>query len=600
MSSSPRVLTAGLFLLAAIVVPPPVSGQQVIRGGLPPGGQAGGPPAGPGGATQGGPPRDARSPAQTGTGVIRGRVLAADTGRPLRRARINVTAPELGPQPVNTSTGADGRYEIKELPAGRYTVNVNRSGYLRLSYGQRRPFEQGKPLQIADKQVVENIDFALPRMSLITGRMFDETGDPISGVRIFAMRSVYFEGLRRMVPVAGGFNALTDDAGQYRILGLAPGTYFVMADMRETWNVTEGGVEQVLGYTPTYFPGTTNIEDARRITVGLGQEANNNDFALIPGRAANVSGTATDSRGRPLSGRPVGVGQQWRGPGFGMMMMGSDSAQTAADGTFRIKNLAPGEYTLRVQGTTEINGASVEESVSVPVVVSGVDLDNVALTSSAGWSIQGQIVSESGQPLTVPRERIRVIARPATGNRAFGSPPPGGLAFGADNGRIKEDWTFLAGAQGAVRLRATAPDSVAVKAIFQEGRDVTDNVFELRSGEILSGIQIVLSTRVTSVRGQLTDDKGAPLADGTILVFSNDAERWAEDSRFVRAARPDQQGQYEIRGLPAGDYLAIAVDYVEEGSWNDPDYLESLRRFAQRLTLNDGVAQTIALKLVMP
>ena len=112
MSSSPRVLTAGLFLLAAIVVPPPVNAQQAIQGGT------GGP---------GMPPRDARSPAQTGTGVIRGRVLAADTGRPLRRARINVTAPELGPQPVNTSTGADGRYEIRDLPAGRYTVSVSRS-----------------------------------------------------------------------------------------------------------------------------------------------------------------------------------------------------------------------------------------------------------------------------------------------------------------------------------------------------------------------------------------------------------------------------------------------------------------------------------------
>lgn len=200
-------------------------------------------------------------------------LLAADTKRPLRRARIQVSAPELGGENRTTSTNADGRYEIKDLPAGHYTVTVNRSGYLRLSYGQRRPFEQGKPLQVADKQVVENVDFTLPRMSLITGRLVDEAGEAISGVRVFAMRTVYFEGRRRLVPVGGG--TATDDAGQYRLLGLMPGSYFVLADLRETWTVTEGGLDRVMGYAPTYFPGTTSISDARRVTVGTGEEASN-------------------------------------------------------------------------------------------------------------------------------------------------------------------------------------------------------------------------------------------------------------------------------------------------------------------------------------
>jgi hypothetical protein len=74
------------------------------------------------GVQQGGPPRDApRAPAQIGTAVIRGRVFAADTGRPLRRANVSVNAPELGSEPRQTSTGIDGRYEIKEksIPTSR-------------------------------------------------------------------------------------------------------------------------------------------------------------------------------------------------------------------------------------------------------------------------------------------------------------------------------------------------------------------------------------------------------------------------------------------------------------------------------------------------
>src|SRR5882672_2434160 len=202
---SPVILVTSAAFLA---VPSFAAAQDVINQQI----QSGQTPRGPG---PGGPPRDARLPAQTGTAVVRGHVVAADTGKPLRRARIMLQAPELGGENRTTSTNAEGKFELKDLPAARYNIVVSRSGYLQLRYGQRRPFEAGKLLQVSDKQRVDNVDFALPRMSLITGRLFDETGDPISGVRVFAMRSVYFEGKRRLVPAANGPLALTDDAGQY-------------------------------------------------------------------------------------------------------------------------------------------------------------------------------------------------------------------------------------------------------------------------------------------------------------------------------------------------------------------------------------------------
>ena len=586
-----------------------VSAQQIFQGGPPEGGPPaagpfqGGPP--PGGPQRGAPPRDARTPAQTGTAVVRGRVFAADTGRPLRRARILLTAPELGSENRATSTGADGRYEVKDLPAGRYTVAVNRSGYLRLSYGQRRPFELGKPLQVADRQVVENVDFSLPRMSIITGRVFDETGDPISGVRVFAMRSTFFEGRRRLVPVAGGPISLSDDAGQYRILGLPPGSYYVMADLRETWPVTEGGVTQVMGYAQTYFPGTSSLTDARRVTVGLGQEMSNTALALVPGRAASLSGTAFDSQGHPLVGRAVALMQEFRGPGFGMFgIMGN--ATVAADGTFRLKDLAPGEYKLNVRATTEIGGASVPESASAPIAIAGADIDSISLTTTAGWSIAGRVVTETGEVPSVARERIRLMGSPLNSDSVAGpsGPPPPGAPGGqgnVDSGRIRDDWTFMVtGLFGPARLRAQLPDGWMLKAIMRDGLDVTDAVLEMKGSDTLAGLDVVVTNRVASISGVLTDEKGAPATDGTIIVFSADAEKWTEDSRFVRSARPDQKGTYEVRGLPPADYLAVAVNYVEEGMWNDPEYLESIRRYGQKFAISEGGTQSVALRLVAP
>jgi hypothetical protein len=82
-------------------------------------------------------------------------------------------------------------------------------------------------------------------------------------------------------------------------------------------------------------------------------------------------------------------------------------------------------------------------------------------------------------------------------------------------------------------------------------------------------------------------------------VFPSDANKWFENSKTIRAARPDQQGRWQAKGLPAGDYLAIALDYVEDGAWNDPEYLETLRRDAQTIALADGGSETVALKVIV-
>ena len=63
------------------------------------------------------PPRDSR-PDKKGTAIIRGRVTSADSGRPLRRVQIRVSAAELT-ESRTVSTNSQGRYELRDLPAGR-------------------------------------------------------------------------------------------------------------------------------------------------------------------------------------------------------------------------------------------------------------------------------------------------------------------------------------------------------------------------------------------------------------------------------------------------------------------------------------------------
>ena len=538
------------------------------------------------------PPRDVQ-PAQTGTGVISGRILAADTGRPLRRAQIRLTAPELGREPRTTSTDADGRYEFTDLPAGRYTVSVSRSGYLRLQYGQHRPGEQGKPLQVLDRQTIVDVDFALPRMSVISGRVTDELGEPIAGVVIYALRRTYFDGRMRLATASEGPLKQTDDDGEYRISGLPPGTYVIVAKTMDKWTISESGRETTMAYSPTYYPGATHVADATKITLGIGKETSNADFSLIPGRAATLSGTAFDSSGRPL--KTAFLTEEMRGPGSSSFRL-SGNTTVAADGTFKLSNVAPGEYKL--MGTSgAVESDKPPQAVAQPIVVDGTDIDNLALVASAGWSITGKVTTENGAVPAIQRDRIRIVetlenidADPARNNTAFTN---------ATSGQVKDDWTFtVTNIFGRGRLGATLPEGWVVKAVLHNGRDITHTPIDMKSGEQLSGVQVIVTDRVATLTGELTDDNGAPLADGTIIVFAADSTRWYEGSRFVRAGRPDQKGRYQIKDLLPGDYFVVAVDYVEQGWWNDAEYLESLRSRAQKLTVGDGESQTIALKVV--
>ena len=128
-------------------------------------------------------------------GVIRGRITSLDTGKPLRRAQVRLASEnEFLGTPRTASTSTDGRYEFRDVPPGRYTLRVERSGYLALTYGQRRPGEQGRPLEIAEKEVADKVDFALPRMSVISGRVLDDLGEPIAGVTVWVLQTRYLPG----------------------------------------------------------------------------------------------------------------------------------------------------------------------------------------------------------------------------------------------------------------------------------------------------------------------------------------------------------------------------------------------------------------------
>jgi hypothetical protein len=180
--------------------------------------------------------------------------------------------------------------------------------------------------------------------------------------------------------------------------------------------------------------------------------------------------------------------------------------------------------------------------------------------------LNGTIVTDTGEPLpAATATRMHVVARPLSSDNLAMGP---GIGVAADNGRVTDNATFnLSGLVGPTTLRLNIPDGWVVQSIQFDGRDVTDAAIEGRSGDVLTGVQIVVTNKVNVVAGSITDAKGAATSDGTVLVFADDAQKWMEDSRFVQSARPDQ----------------------------------SIRRYAQRVKLAEAAgSQSVALRLISP
>ncbi len=537
------------------------------------------PPQGRGGGRFGGAGDARQQPA--GTAVIRGTVLTADTGMPVRRAQVRAVAANSRDRRL-VATDEQGAFELRDLSGGRWDVTASKAGFVTMSFGQRRPFEEGRPIEVADAEVMERVDFWLPRGAAINGRLLDEFGDPVARARVRALRYQLVQGTRRLTPV--GLTAQSDDRGAFRLYGLMPGEYYVSALIRA---LRVDDPEDVTSYAPTYYPGTGSVTQAQPVSLAVAEEASIS-FALMPVRTARVSGRVLSSTGAPLSNGRVTL-MAAGSPGLPRAAFGT-GGRVGADGSFTLSNVAPGSYTLMALSGNGRNAGPDSERGSAPIAVAGEDLAGVMVITSRGATLTGTVGGRWGSATQPEVRGLQVTAQPV--------PFEGGIR--TRPARVDADGTFtLTSLFGPtlIRVNGLSPEWM-IEAVLVAGSDVTDAPFDFRPNEEINA-EIVLTDRITQVSGMVSDRDGTPSSDFTVVVFPEDETKWTPPSRYVKSARPDQQGLVKIIGLPPDDrYLAVAVDYLEEGGASDPEFLDLIKSRATRFSLGEGASATFDLKLV--
>jgi hypothetical protein len=598
-------------------------------------------------AAQAGPAQGARDarPAPSGTGVIAGVLVAADSGRPVRRARVSVNGGDPSTS-RSVTTDDQGRFSFTDLPIGAFNLTASRPGFLDSIFGQKRPGSgrPGTPIQLGAGQRLDRVTCQIARGGVITGVILDEQGEPAFGTQVRALRYVMRTG-ERVLEAAGTGQA--DDRGVYRIPALPPGDYVVMATPRDQAGASEMAMvakmkmevavvaassspagaqaledmkralgnmatsdpanDPTSGYAPVFYPGTTQAASASSVTLDISEEKPAIDVPLQLVPMTRVSGSVIAADGQiPPSVQVMLIDAAQSLPG-----LDSRSARTGPDGRFSFASVPPGQYTVVARAVTgqvairlpsapggvalaKVGGPGVEQHMTwavADVATDGRSAPNVVLTLQPGMSVSGQVAFDGPSP-PPDLSRVRVTLQPVgqAGPAAeLGSTLPP-MPIDAD-GRF----SFSGAVPGRYRLALASNIGLGswfLRSSAVKGQDSLDFPFEVKPNENVAGALLTFGNRSTLLTGTLRDGAGQPTSDYTVIVFAAESRYWTPQSRRIQSTRPATDGRFAIRNLPPGEYRLIAVNDAEPGQWFDPAWLRQTFAMSIPVSLADGEQKT--------
>jgi len=503
------------------------------------------------------------------TGIVRGRVIAVDTDAPVRKVRVALT-PEGATATEPIYTNADGEFEFMNVAPGRYTLAALKTGYVIARFGARSQFDRTTNIAVAAGATIDGLELRLVRSAVITGRIVEDSGEPIEQALVSVGRIIRADGRLRFRGI--GAVATTDDLGEYRISGLAAGSYALA--------ISASGGGMVLRTLQTFYPGTSLITEARTVTVRPGEVASATDFTVRPmsnTQRVPITGYVTDAAGSPASAR--------------LQVITSGDGVVASSTSATLQLPPTGEFTLQAEAGDQTLIAQGASGVAVmrlgPV---SVDVSPLHLVLTKGARVSGRLVFNDAPPPS--RAAVRVDAwsaelEDAQASRMITSP------VGAMT--VKPDGTFtIEDVVGRRELRVSNPPrGWVVKAITHKGRNLLNVPIDFKSGEELSGVEVLLTDKLSELSGTVVDRRQRPRTDCSVIVFAENRAFLPGRTRWVR---PDHTGRFVVEGLPAGEYLAVAVADVDDVEWTTVAYLERLRSSASHVTIADAEKRTITLE----
>lgn len=502
-------------------------------------------------------------------GVVRVRVVDASSRQPLHNAEVRLSGPKPR-EPRFGVTDIEGAFSFAALPPGSYTVTAVKAGYATLSYGQRQGWETPAQVEVTSASTVA-VDLPLPRSGVIVVRALNSSGEPFAGLEATALSRRFDNGRAVWTRAGAALNAYTDDRGEARLFGLAPGDYYVSA---------RSGLSSLLGRSrlvgETFYPGTPSLARAERIPVTPGSETTVT-FVVEPASLARISGTIFDASGAPLTDGTVTLTQ------YQTSRQGSQRIDRRPDGSFASSALEPGDYVLRVVSGPRPGGV---EYASEPLLLNGVDINTLTLRTRPGAVIRGSIVFD--EPAGHAEAESLLIRLVPSGDRE--RPQSLGLA------QIQSDLSFEIKdvmAEGVIRVDSGG--EWRLKSVILDGRDIADLPMDFGARVVVNDLRVLLTRRSAQIVGAVDGFAPGETPHFVVVLFPADHNLWTSVSRRIAVGRLDQNGRFAIAGLPAGDYQVVAAEGLQPGAERHIETLRALSSGAVAVQLREGEVTSLTI-----
>ena len=509
-------------------------------------------------------------PLPTGPYRIAGTVVSAKGGNALAGARVALSDVK---NPQNTGsfvTSENGRFEF-HVTAGKFSLQGSKRGYINSGYNQHDQYWTGI-VTGADVET-ENLVFRLSPAAALTGKVFDESGEPVRNAQIAVYREDRFSGIGRILQVG---SAQTDDQGAYEVTPLTEGTYFVSVTAQPWYAVhpvsaragsaTPGLVDRSLDvtYPVTYYGDATEAEDASPIPVRGGDRLEA-DIHLNPVPALHL---IFHDAGAGRYGITAPVLQK---PAFdGMENVPNSGIEQVAPGVYEMTGVAAGRYVVRMPDSPGEMKAPTEVDLT-----SGQELAVSSGSSTSKVKASVQVAGEATLPTG-----LQIVLRNNKGrNVAVAQADP------------KGEFNLQDIAPGKYEVLAGSPNKAySVVRIASEAGTTSGHTLEVPAGASLA---VSLSLAAGSVTVEGFAKRAGKAAPGVMVVLvPKDPEANLE---LFRRDQSDLDGSFSLQGVVPGSYTVMAIENGWDLDWAKPAVLERYLPHGQTIAVGEQAKGSVHL-----